>query len=87
MKEALDLNGNRIGVFKGDKIVGAEGNIIYWVSENEVFSPLEYAEESLNHFNKGAWSSIGILVENECIADGVVIFSIKSHQNETQSDI
>jgi hypothetical protein len=77
MREVVDLNGNKIGLLNGDKIVGAEGNIIYRISGSEVYLPLEYSEENLKAFNKGQWSLLGALVENKCIANGAVIFSIK----------
>jgi hypothetical protein len=76
MREVLDLEGNRIGTYNGIKIVDASGNIIYWVANNEVYSPYKYAEKNYEHFNKGQSVLFGELIENQCIVNGVVIFTI-----------
>ncbi|CAI07733.1 hypothetical protein [Aromatoleum aromaticum] len=75
MKRVLDPNGLEIGAFDGATIK-CNGNIVYWISDNEVFAPANYTTSDLKIFNKGQCILIGEFVDGECIVDGEVIFRL-----------
>jgi hypothetical protein len=76
MVSVMDLNGNNIGVFDGNVIRDKAGKIIYWISGNEVYAPLEYIGEDLTGFNKGQFSLIGEYIEGKCIINNEVVFIV-----------
>lgn len=78
MKNIVDSNGNEIGVFNGISIKDINGNIIYWVCDDEVFAPTSYSESSLSLFNKGQSSLIGSYIDDQCVAAGEVIFTVRN---------
>lgn len=75
VKRVLDPSGREIGVLDGPAIK-CDGNLIYWLSDNEVFAPATYTASDLEPFNKGQCALIGELVDGQCVVDGEVLFRI-----------
>jgi hypothetical protein len=76
MKNAFDLTGNRIGLFDGRTIKDVTGNILYWLSEGEVFARMSYAGSNAPFRNRGQFNLIGEFIDCQCLVDGEVIFRI-----------
>ena len=76
MVNVTDSNGNNLGVFDGNVIKDKEGKILYWISDNEVYAPLNYIDEDFTHFNKGQFSLIGDYIESKCIINNEVVFIV-----------
>lgn len=76
MVNVTDQDGNELGFFDGNTIRDGEGKIVYWISGNEVYAPLEYIDHELAHFNKGQFSLMGEYIEGKCIINNEVVFII-----------
>jgi hypothetical protein len=78
MKKALDLNGQEIGLFDGNLIKDNQGNVVYWIADDEVFAPMTYANGNLQPFNKGQSQPIGQFIDGQCLAGDELIFRIEN---------
>ncbi|MCE9679430.1 hypothetical protein LZP69_09620 [Shewanella sp. AS1] len=77
MKIVVDSQGREIGNFDGNLVKDSHGKVIYWISDEDVFAPNEYADEDLHAFNKGQFSKIGEYDGGLCTSNNEVIFEIK----------
>lgn len=76
MKRALNADGQEIGLFDGNTIKDSYGKVVYWISENDVFAPMTYANVDLITFNKGQYAAIGSYGNYQCVVNGELLFKI-----------
>lgn len=76
MKIVVDAKGGRLGTFDGHIIKDTTGTILYWISEDDVFAPLSYAEHDLQTLNKGQFSLVGKYIDGQCLSGKEMIFNI-----------
>jgi hypothetical protein len=77
MKMVFNSVDQKIGLFDGRTVKDIDGNVIYWLSDDEVFGPTTYVDSNLSSCNKGQFSLIGRYVDNQCLIDGEVFFRIE----------
>ena len=76
MRKVINLDGHQIGQFDCNTVRDHKGKIIYWISDNEVFSLSKYEENDLQTLNKGQAILVGKYNENQCFDGDKTIFKI-----------
>lgn len=76
MSKVLDKDGRELGRFDGERIKDASGHILFWLSDDEVFAPLNYEDTNLAVFNKGQLQLIGEYVGGRCLVNGELLFTV-----------
>lgn len=77
MKAVVDHQGREIGWLAGNLVKDTSGKVVYWISDEEVFAPLEYVVEDVRILKKGGFSRIGDFDGERCISNDEVIFKVK----------
>jgi hypothetical protein len=77
MKIAVDKQENTIGIFDGNVIKDKDNKIIYQIIDHNVLAKSYYADEALQHFNKGQFEKVGEFDGQQCTVDNEIIFEIK----------
>lgn len=76
-KKAFNSNKQEIGMFDGKTIRNINGNVIYWISDGEVFAPMSHKDSELSLLNKGQFQEIGKYEDYQCVVDGELLFRIE----------
>lgn len=77
MSSVRDPNGLKIGELKGSLVRDINGNIIYAVLDGEVYAPVKWMDEQLQHFSRGMLALVGTMDGNKAMSmNGDDIFEI-----------
>lgn len=75
MRRVMDRNGKEIGKFEGEFITNNDKRI-YWVTEGEVFVPVNQDDQNLVIAHKKQFALVGKLKEDSYYEGAELIFTI-----------
>lgn len=77
MRDVVDDQGVVIGKFDGNVIRNENGEVLYWISGGDVFSPITYMDKDTQYLNKIPSLAIGEFDGKHGTIHGELIFTVK----------